>query len=78
MNSLSSAVTHKAISLNAHCLLDLDYLMLVTTCLRQKYCLEDLVIGWKERTLKWEPIIKQGGATQHIALAVMGNGRFID
>ena len=33
MDSLSSVVTHKAISLNAHCLLRLSHQILVSTCL---------------------------------------------
>ncbi len=41
MDSLSSAGTHKAISLNAHCLVGTDHLMLGLTCLSLEKFLQD-------------------------------------
>jgi len=41
MDSLSSAGTHKAISLNAHCLVGPDHLMLGLTCSSLEELLQD-------------------------------------
>ncbi len=41
MDSLSLAGTHKAISLNAHCLVGLDHLMLGLTCSSLEELLQD-------------------------------------